>query len=87
MSRTRGISSMDELCDECVRGNSSSGEEEEDEYDPQPKTSCAGAHITNATVISFFSMHITGRCNKQNVLNMIWQFHMECKAAKMNSFF
>jgi len=55
---------MDEMCDECVNGNSSGGEEEEDEYDLQPKTSYAGAHTANATVISFFSMQITGRCNK-----------------------
>jgi len=70
MGRTCGISSMGELCDECVRGSSSGGGEEEDEYDPQPLTSCAGAHTANATVISFFSMQITGRCNKLNVLNM-----------------
>jgi len=36
---------MDELCDECVCGSSSDGEEEEDEYDPQPLTSCAGAQL------------------------------------------
>jgi len=32
MSWTCGISSMDKLCDECVHGNSSGREEEEDEY-------------------------------------------------------
>lgn len=70
MSRTCGISSMDKLCDECVCGSSSDGEEEEDEYDPQPLTSCAGVQTANVTVISLFSMQITGRCNMQNVLNM-----------------
>jgi hypothetical protein len=60
---TSGISSMDKLCDNCEGGNSSGGVEK----GAEPLTSFAEAHIANTTVKSFFSTHITGRCNKENL--------------------
>jgi hypothetical protein len=54
---THGISSTEELCDDCVGGSSSAKKEEEDECNLESVMSIAKSHSVYKTLKSFFHTH------------------------------
>jgi hypothetical protein len=66
---TCGISSIDELCDDCEGGGSGEEDEEGDEHEPEPVPSFTEAHAAFETVKSFFYAHGIGE-REQVILNL-----------------
>jgi hypothetical protein len=78
----RGVSSIDELCDDREGNRNGEGEEQGDEREPEPVPRFTEAHAAFETVKSFFYAHSIGEHDEQVILNLeLALFRLKCKVS------